>query len=243
MPNRSSNSVNITPPVDVPFSKAVAAPSALAVAGSIDDLVVTADAGHGISANDDVGIFYNDRFYYGKCLSVATNDITLDTPLDYAFPIDSIIIGLNSNLAVDGSTTSQTFKVSSGAAGTLVFDIHRIMFYIQDGTIMDDAKFGGITALTKGLVFRRVDGTTHNVFNVKSNGDLALLAYDTDYHDKAPAGSYGFSTRITFGSDGKHGTIFRLEPGDDLEMIVQDDLTGLDVFKIMAEGKIVNQGN
>jgi hypothetical protein len=143
-------------------------------------------------------------------------------------------------MAVDGSSAPVTFRV--GPIGTVIeFDITRITGYLQDGSAMDDSLFGGITALTKGCVFRLSNGEKTNMWNAKSNGDLALLTgIDFTYTDSAPSGSFGARFRISYSGQDKHGVTLRMEVGETLDFIIQDDLTGLEVFNLMATGHAVN---
>ena len=107
-------------------------------------------------------------------------------------------------------------------------------------TFPDDSKFANITGgLTNGLVFRRVDGDTRNVFNVKTNGDIANICYDLAYADQGKNGLNGVRARISFAGQDKHGVALRLAPGDALQFLVQDDLTSIDIFRIVAQGHIV----
>jgi len=78
-----------------------------------------------------------------------------------------------------------------------------------------------------------------NLWNVKSNGQIRLLCFDGNYSDKAPAGSYGFNFRNTYAGPSKHGVTIRLMDGETLEILIQDSLTGLESFKMMAQGHIV----
>jgi len=189
-----------------------------------------------------VGIFSSTGiFYFGKQVGApAGNVITLDTPVDRAFADEDAVISATNGMNVDGSGTTQIFQVGPVGAGTGVeIDITRIMGFIEDGTAMDDAKFGGITALTNGIVLRVNNTEISNVWNVKSNGEIGLLCFDTEYTPKAPAGSYGFRFRNTYGGQNKHGVTLRLEAGDTLELLIQDDLTGLSSFNMMAQGHVV----
>jgi len=105
---------------------------------------------------------------------------------------------------------------------------------------MDDSKFGDIAGgLTNGVLLRQNNGEINNIWNVKTNGEFGLLAYDTAYTDKAPAGSEGFRFRNTYAGQSKHGVTLRLQPGETLEILIQDDLSGLEVFNVMAQGHIV----
>ncbi len=231
-----------TPPVDFFFVQTIGMPTTLSVNAVIDDMSITVTDPSNFSVGNFVGLFCPDenRFYFGEVLAVTGSVIGLDTPIDFAYQSGEVTVSTTRELNVDGSGASEAFVVRGGGAGSdLSFDIVRIMVQITDDTVMDDAKFGGISALTNGIVLRRVDGETRNYFNVKSNGDFALLAFDAQYAVKAPAGFYGFRVRLTYGGQNKHGVVVRLAPGESLQLIIQDDLSGLASFRMMASGHIV----
>jgi len=60
-----------------------------------------------------------------------------------------------------------------------------------------------------------------------------LICFDAGYADRAPAGDEGFRFRNTFT---KYGVFIELIAGDTLEILIQDDLTGQDSFRMMAQG-------
>ena len=97
----------------------------------------------------------------------------------------------------------------------------------------------------KGLVIEDIDPEgkiqyASEIWNAKTNGELALIcASDFYYTDKAPAGQNGARFRNTFSGQDKHGVTIRLAPGETLELVVQDDLTLLSVFNMMAQGHFV----
>ena len=116
-------------------------------------------------------------------------------------------------------------------------DLTRLSGYLQDGTAMDDAKFGGIAALTNGIVLRRNNGFIENIWNAKTNADLALICCGQfAYTEKAPAGSFGARFCDTFAGQGNQGVAILLEADDVLELLIQDDLTLLQEFRMLAEG-------
>jgi len=166
-------------------------------------------------------------------------DLVLESPLDYAYTTAGFCGSTTKEANVNGSITPVIYHISP-PSGTQ-WDITRLMFYLQDNVAMDDAKFGGISALTKGIVLRKKDTIYQNLFNVKSNGEFALRAYDRTYGDKAPAGSYSMFCRRTFAGQSKNGITIRLDgdTSDDLELIIQDDLTGLEKFHIVCQGHVV----
>lgn len=209
-------------------------------AGSYD---LTLTGGHGVVATDEIAFLEQDgmpQLLFGKVLNVATNVITLDTPVPYAFSVaDTSVFTYSSQLTVDGSSTTQIFKIENFFNEAV--DITRFIWHATDATSMDDAKFAGGSALTRGCVLRKrlVGGSYINYWNVKTNGDWGELAFDKNYDDKAPAGFYGISVRLTYGGQSKHGVVIRLSPGEAIEFLIQDDLTGLTTANFMVEGHFI----
>lgn len=206
---------------------------------SIDDIVVNVAGGHGVVAGNLLDIVENGRFYQGIVVSVLVDALTMDTPLDFAFTTSAIVRIGNHNLAVDGSVTTVVSKTKPPAG--VKWDITRVMVHIEDDTAMDSGRFGGIAALTNGVVLRMKDGTYQNIYNVKTNGELSQRSYDLRYDEKAPAGVFGLTSRTTFAGPSKHGVTIRLDgdTGDEIQLLIQDDLTGLDDFHIIAQGHVV----
>ena len=195
-----------------------------------------ATTGHGIAVNDEVLLLdvAADRSFYATVLGVAVDVITVDRPIDHAFA-SATTLGriVSSEMAVNGSVTPQIFTVRAGITPS---DIVRFILTVRDDVEMDDAKFGGITALTRGLVLRVIDGTQKTIFNYKNNQDMKQFAYDLSYADKAKQGEFGLSTRTTFGGQSKHGVTIRLSGNDRLQFIVQDDLTDLISIRAAVQG-------
>ena len=186
------------------------------------------------------------RWFQAVILAVTPNGgdnytVTVDSPADHVFTVighEVCSVGSN-NLAVDGSTTSVKFFLSPPA--NTQWDIVRMLIYMQDATVGDDGNFAGEGALTNGIVLRREDGDFNNIFNFKTNGDLAGRCFDFEYAEKAPAGTFGFRARRTFGGQSKNGVVIRLDGDstDKFAAIVQDDLTGVDIINIVVQGHVV----
>jgi hypothetical protein len=184
-----------------------------------------------------------NRFFLGTILTISDPTITVDTPMDFAYPVGSFVTGGDRNMNVDGSGTPIIFGLrnTEETIGSS-FDITRVLFSCTTATSVDMSKFGDIVGgLTNGIVLRKKDGTYKNIFNVKTNLGLANIMYDFTIYDKDnPAqGQDGFTGRLTFASPGKIGVTIRLAPGEDLQLIIQDDLTDLTIFSMIAEGHIV----
>lgn len=234
-----------TTPLDTYFVQPKGPPTFLTAATAIDDVTIDVVSVANVLIGDYVGIFsvISDRFYFATVLDVTSLTLTLDTPFDFTFQIGDSVIITKRNLGVDGSVTPQTFVVNgSNTSSVVIFDITRIMIQMLTDTAVDLGKFGDLTALTNGLVLRKTDGVTNNIWNVKTNGDFANLAYDfTTYAATNPAqGVNGIAVRYTFTGPDKHGTAIRLAQNDSLELIVQDDLSDIIDFKVIAQGHIVD---
>ena len=232
-----------TTPFAVHMNRIINTNLSLALSPTPNTYNFTLNAGHNVTAGDPIAILEQDgiaRIYFGKTISVSGNVITVDTPIPYAFsPTDSIVFTFDKEINADGSVTPITYGITNFFHESV--DITRFIFHILDESAMDDSKFGSLPSLTKGITLRKqlIDGSYINYWNVKSNGKFAELAYDTKYDAKAPAGYYGFSSRLTYAGQEKHGVVIRLEPGERIEVVINDDLSDLYHFAITVEGHFV----
>ena len=225
--------------VVLPFHIELNPNAPLAIPAVPDELTVTLAPGHGVIAGNVLTISEGSHIFWAGVLGVVVDVITIDSPLDAAFTTSALVSVGNPNLNVNGSATTQVAHVKPMAGSK--WDITRIHMRIIDSTIMDAGTFGGRSALANGLVMRSSNGTNKNVGNAKTNGDLSLLSTSYAFDDKPPSGKFGFSTFHVFGGQGNVGVVIRLigDDSDELQMLIQDDLTGLDSFKIMAIGHVV----
>lgn len=229
-----------TQPVDTLFARSLSSFTLSADTGVSGETafvyIFTATAGHGIIAGDEIGLFDApaNRFFFATVLNVAVNVITVDRPIDHNFTA-AITEGriITTEMAVNGSVTPVIYTLN---AGSIPIDITRTIIQMLDATAMDDGTFGGLPALTRGLVFRHFNGWQKTIFCLKTNGEIRQFCYDVEYSPSAPAGQFGLGARITFGGQNKHGVVLRVKNTDVLQWVVQDDLTGLISLKIAAEG-------
>jgi hypothetical protein len=240
-----------TPPVELFFIKQLDVDS-LASATAINDTSIDLVDATGFSDGDYIGIFApaSDRFYFGEQVGAPVgNTISLDTPLDFAFQSGSNVLRSTRNLAVDGSIDTQIFAVqgSGNPSSLLKIDVTRIILTMEgpnsapDGVAFDTSTFGNIAGgLTYGLAFREVNGRTTNLWNAKTNGELAGVCYDVRIDSGARAGTDGLAMRKTYAGQDKSGTALRLRAGDSLQFLVQDNLTDLDFIRVVAEGHIAD---
>jgi hypothetical protein len=181
----------------------------------------------------------DNRVYFGNILAINTLAITLDTPLDFEYSAGAIVSVGSINMNVNGSVTPQIFGVRNPTADDVPFsfDVVNIVFQCLTIGANDLSKFGDIVGgLTRGLVLRFVDGTYRNIFNVKTNGEFKNLMYDFEIQAVSGNQQDGFTGRLTLGGQSHFGAVIRIGPGEDLQVIVQDDLSSLVRLRIIAEG-------
>ena len=232
-----------TPTVSLPFHQHTGAATALTANATADTYTITVASVATISVGNTIEIFSvaGSRYYHGKVLSIGGLDVTLDTPLNYAYLIgDEVQAGIT-NMAVDGSVTRQDFFVE----GRLDFemDISRIIITMILGSAADDGKFGDIAGgITRGVVLRRNDGRIDNIGVFKDNGELRAHTFDVVYPARSgsPQNSdFGLGCRMTFNGRDKMGSVIRLGAGERIEALIQDDLSDITRFNIMAQGSLV----
>jgi hypothetical protein len=203
----------------------------------LDDESITVDSVLGISQGQVIIIYEGTRFYQSLVVSVVGNDVNLASPLDSAFTTAAVIHIADWNLNVDGSSVTKIAHIFVPSA--VKFDIYQINIAITDGAAMDSAKFGGISALTNGILFRAVNSRTKNLHLVVNNIGFSEQGFDISYDAKAPAGVYGFQAKKNWHS--VNGISLRLDgsTGDELQCHIRDDLTELTMVNITVNGHVV----
>lgn len=169
---------------------------------------------------------------------IVGNVISVDRPLDYDYPIGTAITRSITDLRSLSGTLAAPVVYRYYPHINTVEHVKRIIISMVHGTAGDDSRFGDLSALTNGVVFRGiVAGETHTFTNWKANRDIILDMFDLVYTDKAGSGSHGTSARGAFS---ELDVAIHLDParGDYLEMLVQDNLTALTSFRIKAQGHI-----
>ena len=203
----------------------------------------TLTAGHGVVVGNYIVFKEGDRFFQAEVIIVATNTITVDSPFDYAFTTAAVGQRCNINMTVDWSSTPRVFYVSPANLTNFKFHITHISLVIRSGNDMDTSKFGSLTKLTKGCVLWTKDWAYKKLFNFKTNGDIGLYTSDLQFDPKAPSWEYGLQATKYFTGQDKMGVTLMLDSAtsDELQMIIQDNLTGLTRFVVLVEWhRVVN---
>jgi hypothetical protein len=125
---------NTSPWNDFYFVQANGAPTTLtaAVLTAGDTRLLEVASVANISIGDWLGLFSGgaggERYYWAEVEDINGLVLTMDTLIDFPFPIGAVAIGTTRNMAVNGSVTPQIFSIQAGGgAGDLEIDISRVM--------------------------------------------------------------------------------------------------------------------
>ena len=234
-----------TRPFDIQVNQILSIAYSIAVSPTMNTNIVILNTTSGLSIGDKIAFLEQNgmpHIYFGFIVAISGNNITMNSPVPFNFtPLVSTVFTFDNQLNVDGSTTPIVFSLVNLFDEQI--DITRVIFKCTDDVEMHDGLFCGINQLTNGIEFRKY--TNHgyyiNYFNIRNNAKWGLLAYDVQYTDtgKPPSDVFGFGSRLTYAGQNKHGVTIRLDPGERIELLVQDDLTGISGASLMVEGHFV----
>ena len=141
----------------------------------------------------------------------------------------------------DYSTIPKTLYITPGtnvgSGGPI--QLHRMLIRVEDGTNMTATEYGRLgSALTTGIKFAVVrDGVVQGVFpdaGIETNADWGALCYDVDIKTwGSPPTDDVLVVRWTFA---KAGNPIRLQPGDEFQIILADNFTGLVAQSFHVQG-------
>lgn len=228
-----------TPPLDLYFIKLNGTQTTITIATVIDAIQITVANPASFPIGTYLGIFsgISLRFFFATVTNRVGNVLTIDTPLDFAFPIGSNVLPFTRDMNVLGTQLSpQYFQIQGPGALGLEIDITRFMLSIATATEGQIGDFGDLPALTVGLVLRKIDTVYRYIWNIKTNLEFGLHAYDIQPFSALGPGGDGLICRYSFAGQDKHGVAIRLSQGESLQLVIQDDLRGLTQFRCLAEG-------
>lgn len=162
--------------------------------------------------------------------------LTLDRPLDFAYEVGDNVVLIHTDLKTTIGSLSSPIIHKITPPIDQVWHITRVIMSMTHSSAATDDKFGGISALTNGVVLRGyVNGQFRSITNWKTNGDVILDMYDVTYSEKAGASLFGTSAKGDFDDI---GVTLRIDGsvGDYLDILIQDDITSLTTFHVNAQG-------
>lgn len=199
--------------------------------------------GHMVELFEDGNVF--QALVTNVAADVGFDTLTIDCPLPFAFTIAGATgrVGIR-NAAVDGSDPNVPFTIEPPA--NHIWDITRLHFYILDQTAMASNLFGGIAALTHGVVVRVYRSATvyEHLAVFHNNMEFFYKNWYSSWGSNMEEGYYALVSDMIFGNEQQDGAMIRLDGnlGEYLEVLVSDDLEDLDLMKMYAHGYILEDG-
>jgi hypothetical protein len=237
-------SSQISPPVIV-HAHSLQGTTILSADVAVGDLIINVVSATGAVVGDALTLTNPTtiRYYTGHITAIDGLAITVDTHVDQKFRADSSFVSfVTHDMNVDGTTTEVIFGLRQAETVNVPIsvDITRMIWVGITDSVPNLSLFGDLPALLEGMAIRKKlsDGTYQNIHNIHSNLDFVNLAFDFDIYSEANPvqGVNGFACRFTLGGEEKLGTVIRVEPDEDLEIQINDDLTGLIEFTCMFMG-------
>lgn len=223
------------------FHQYTATTTTFSVAATAGDTDINLADATGFAIGDHISLSgLNSEVVFPKITNLVGTVATLDRPIDHDYSIgDSITKTLISMDVVGTLASPQSFTLQP-ASGE-IWHLTRILLEMTHVTAGDNGLFGGISALSNGVLLRRYDGATgtfSTFTNWKDNSDIVTDMYDVVYAARSGGGgAYGTNARGTFKNAGAivylDGTV-----GDYVEVLIQDDLSTLSSFRIKGQGHV-----
>ena len=200
-----------------------------------DDTVLNLDTSSGISVGDAVYIAEGTRHFQSVVSAIDGNAVTILSPIDYPFTSAAAVRFGKWKINVDGTTQKVAYLYPPPNAS---MKIRKISIQIDDESVMDSSKFGGISSLTKGILFRVSNGHEKNLYLIVNNAGMSEFGFDINYDQKAPAGVYSIRADKRICDD--NGTAIELNGNTDdaLELYIRDDLTDLTKLTVTVSGHV-----
>jgi len=223
------------------FIRDVGPSTTLSVAATAEDTDITVSSSTGFIIGDLIKIGNTTAQEVGviTITNVVSNIITLDRPIAQTLPIGTVIKEVENDMTSSVGTLTSPVVYELAPPPGVVWQITRLLITVTDNLVMDDGKFGGIAALTNGVVgiVKTTAGRVANITNWKTNGNMMSDMFNVEYNDRAPAGGYGLRGRWTFEEAGIVAEIDGDE-GEYLRVLIQDDITANASFRIKAQGRV-----
>ena len=181
-------------------------------------------------------LFENNRYTQLRVTGVTADAIDIEEPItgDYTVANAAVVRG-NILMNVDGSGGDVEYILKLRNM-TIPIDISKVIITMQHGSnVPDDGKFGGIAALTKGLFFKKENGSTFSFGNYIMNQDFKDIGGEVEYTTKAPAGTN--ATNIVYDIKKTFGQVIRINPNipDMIIGLVRDKIdAGAGIAKMTA---------
>jgi hypothetical protein len=202
------------------------------------DTSITVASDAAFTVGDKISISEGERTELRYCQITdkpGGNVLDLDGPIDNSYGALAIaeIVDIDLSNAVGTLATPVIYKIQPPVGS--IWHIKRLNITMTHIVAANDDLFGGIPALTNGVVVRENKDTQRTLANWKTNSDIRLsVGVDLEYVPKTGASDFGTSIRWSFW---KVDAIVRISSftAESMDVLVQDNLTGLSRLRIEAQ--------
>lgn len=227
-------------PVNELFHRHTGISTTVSVTGSKQDrsLEVASVAGFAVGDNVQIGNSVIESTF-PEIMGITGEIITFDRPLDFSHDAGATVAAVTFDMAVNGSTTPVAFRLE--ADPLQLWHILSIILTMTHSSAADDSSFGNLPALSNGCVLRGYSAAVDQYVTLtvwKTNGDIKGDMSDVSYTDKAGGGLHGVNGNGALYE--RTGAVPRLDGdlGDYMELLIQDDLSSLETFKLKGQGHV-----
>jgi hypothetical protein len=204
---------------------------------NINDSIINVSAGHGFSIGEYIVLWSVIGFIQFKVKNVDVNAITVDAPCPVSFFItETKVIRGTIEMNLDFDTIGEKDYVFKTYNMIKRLEIMTVIITMRHLLPADDGKFGGIAALSKGILFRSTNQINANLGVYANNQDFKDRGANVSYTDSAPAGTY--STEIKFEIQDSFKQCIEIDSQKDeyLYAKLRDDLSDLNLMHISLIG-------
>ncbi len=245
-----------TKPLIVKFNRVTNSTTLASDANQGDTSIVLTSA-TGIAVGSYIILFNptTSRFMFATATDISgAPTIVLDTPLDSDFATGTYVDIAITNLKSIGSLASPVVYGLRGVGAPpgvdIKVDVTRILFSATANSTVELDKFINLAKLTNGCVLRKRNSVYDNIVNIKNNQDMYnFIGNNISFlvASNPALGIDGIVGEFKFAGQDNVGVAIRLPIGEDLEILIQDDISTaqsgdeITTFEIIAEGHIVEE--
>jgi hypothetical protein len=157
--------------------------------------------------------------------------------------IENLKDGSSAGMSVDGSSVNKTYKISPEAGKAIA--IRGLTVLLEDAGSTGFGSFGAIGALSNGLLIQTyVKGQVADVTIIKTNADLTTR-FNRSHFGSSAVGTLGGAQGFGESNDAFIGYLefpstLILNEGDELRVVVRDDLRAIGFLQMSINGGKAN---
>lgn len=157
--------------------------------------------------------------------------------------VENLKLSGSKSMNVNGSSSSQVFSYSPGT-GSVV--LKKLSCVLKDEGTTSLSNFGALSSLTNGVLVRvTINSNSRTITTIKDNADLCTRFNQNHFGSASVLNLLGITTPVGFGNTNNafigsfnFGSPIVLNNTDSIEIVIQDNLTNIDLFEMIVEAEI-----